>query len=96
MTIFKILRCHIFNQDKDKIPIKSSIDFYYSRGYKKTALLLKFLLNSKLINIPFYYLIGPLAKKILEKKKNKLAYLKEKKFYREFLEINKIMQDLDN
>ena len=96
MTIFKILRSHIFNLDKDKIPIKNSIDFYYLRGYKKSALLLKILLNSKLVNIPIHYLIGPFAKKILEMKKNKLADLKEKKFSKEFQNIHAIMLDFDD
>ena len=94
MTLFKIFRSHVFNQEKDRHPLREVINFYKKSGYKKTTLALRFYLDNKLIQISIYYLLGPIAKKLLNRRKEKLADIKKKKFSKEFHAIEEIMSNL--
>jgi len=92
-TLFLIFRNHVLNQEKDRRYIRETINFYKKRGFKKTAVVLKFCLNNKLIQVFIYYLLGPIAKKALNRRKAKMADIKKKKFSKEFHAIEKIMRD---
>ena len=72
-----------------------TINFYKKRGYKTTALALRFFLDNKLIQVSIYYLLGPIAKKVLNRRKEKMADIKKKKFSKEFHAIEEIMRNLD-
>ncbi len=93
-TLFLIFRSHVLNQEKERRRPREEINHYKERGYKKTAVVLKFCLNNKLIQVFIYYLLGPIAKKALNRRKAKMADIKKKKFSKEFLIIEEIMRDL--